>query len=69
MRRGLLLARKVLLVRALIYMMVVQCLGAICGVGLVKAFQKRYYKKYAGHDLGIEFNGWSREDEISCKGE
>jgi len=28
--------------------MVAQCLGAICGVGLVKAFQKSYYNKYGG---------------------
>lgn len=28
--------------------MVAQCLGAICGVGLVKAFQKSYYNRYKG---------------------
>ena len=28
--------------------MVSQCLGAICGVGLVKAFQKAYYNRYGG---------------------
>jgi aquaporin PIP len=28
--------------------MVAQCAGAICGVGLVKAFQKSYYTKYNG---------------------
>ncbi|XP_051120197.1 aquaporin PIP2-2 [Andrographis paniculata] len=44
---GLFLARKVSLVRAVMYM-VAQCLGAICGVGLVKAFQKSYYKRYGG---------------------
>ncbi|KAK4758011.1 hypothetical protein SAY87_019312 [Trapa incisa] len=44
---GLLLARKVSLVRAIMYM-VAQCLGAICGVGLVKAFQKTYYEQYGG---------------------
>ncbi|KAL2526404.1 putative aquaporin PIP2-5 [Abeliophyllum distichum] len=44
---GLFLARKVSLIRAVMYM-VAQCLGAICGVGLVKAFQKSYYKKYGG---------------------
>ncbi|KAK1382469.1 Plasma membrane intrinsic protein 2-1 [Heracleum sosnowskyi] len=44
---GLFLARKVSLIRALMYM-VAQCLGAICGVGLVKAFQKPYYKRYGG---------------------
>lgn len=44
---GLFLARKVSLVRAVMYM-VAQCLGAICGVGLVKAFQRSYYTRYGG---------------------
>ncbi|XP_073148810.1 aquaporin PIP2-4-like isoform X2 [Henckelia pumila] len=44
---GLFLARKVSLVRAILYM-VAQCLGAICGCGLVKAFQKSYYVRYGG---------------------
>lgn len=44
---GLFLARKVSLLRALAYM-VAQCLGAICGVGLVKAFQSAYYDRYGG---------------------
>ncbi|KAL0409908.1 UNVERIFIED_CONTAM: Aquaporin PIP2-4 [Sesamum latifolium] len=44
---GLLLARKVSLVRAVLYI-IAQCLGAISGVGLVKAFQKAYYVRYGG---------------------
>ncbi|KAB2630852.1 aquaporin PIP2-5 [Pyrus ussuriensis x Pyrus communis] len=44
---GLFLARKVSLVRAILYM-AAQSLGAICGVGLVKAFQISYYTKYGG---------------------
>ncbi|KAL9228036.1 hypothetical protein vseg_003654 [Gypsophila vaccaria] len=44
---GLLLARKLSLVRAFLYM-VAQCLGAICGVGLVKAFQSSYYDRFGG---------------------
>lgn len=44
---GLFLARKVSLVRAVLYI-VAQSLGAICGCGLVKAFQKAYYVKYGG---------------------
>ncbi|KAG5515482.1 hypothetical protein RHGRI_036510 [Rhododendron griersonianum] len=44
---GLFLARKVSLFRAVLYM-VAQCLGAICGVGLVKAFQKSYFNRYGG---------------------
>ncbi|KAF3772399.1 putative aquaporin [Nymphaea thermarum] len=44
---GLLLARKVSLIRAIFYI-VAQCLGAICGVGLVKGFQSAYYVRYKG---------------------
>ncbi|CAL9007771.1 unnamed protein product [Prunus brigantina] len=44
---GLFLARKVSLVRAVLYM-VAQSLGAIAGVALVKAFQESYYTKYGG---------------------
>ncbi|GAB2272401.1 Aquaporin PIP2-5 [Dionaea muscipula] len=44
---GLFLARKVTLVRALFYMGA-QCLGAICGAGLVKGFQRAYYVRYGG---------------------
>ncbi|KAL8040471.1 hypothetical protein ABFX02_10G099800 [Erythranthe guttata] len=44
---GLFLARKVSLVRAVLYI-IAQCLGAICGCGLVKAFQKSYYVEYGG---------------------
>ncbi|KAF2302080.1 hypothetical protein GH714_032430 [Hevea brasiliensis] len=44
---GLFLARKVSLIRAVAYM-VAQCLGAICGVGLVKAFMKHPYNGLGG---------------------
>ncbi|CAL4886581.1 unnamed protein product [Urochloa decumbens] len=44
---GLFLARKVSLVRALLYI-VAQCLGAICGVGLVKGFQSAFFDRYGG---------------------
>ncbi|KGN48147.1 aquaporin PIP2-1-like [Cucumis sativus] len=44
---GLFLARKVSLVRAVLYM-VAQCLGAICGCALVKSFQKGLYTRYGG---------------------
>jgi aquaporin PIP len=46
---GLFLARKVSLVRALLYM-VAQSLGAICGVALVKGFQSGFYVRYGGGD-------------------
>ncbi|XP_031379001.1 probable aquaporin PIP2-5 isoform X2 [Punica granatum] len=44
---GMLLARKVSLIRAVMYM-VAQCLGAICGAGIVKAFQKTHYNQNGG---------------------
>ncbi|KAF0931781.1 hypothetical protein E2562_005761 [Oryza meyeriana var. granulata] len=44
---GLFLARKVSLIRAVLYI-IAQCLGAICGVGLVKGFQSAYYVRYGG---------------------
>lgn len=44
---GLFLARKVTLPRAILYI-VAQCLGAICGCGLVKSFQRTYYDTYHG---------------------
>jgi aquaporin PIP len=44
---GLFLARKVSLPRAILYM-VAQCLGAICGAALSKAFQTAYYTRYGG---------------------
>nr|AFQ23567.1 aquaporin PIP2;2 [Eustoma grandiflorum] len=44
---GLFLARKVSLIRAVMYMMA-QCLGAICGAGLAKALQKSYFNRYGG---------------------
>ncbi|KAF8380218.1 hypothetical protein HHK36_027700 [Tetracentron sinense] len=44
---GLLLARKLSLTRAVFYM-VMQCLGAICGAGVVKGFQKSQYQMLGG---------------------
>ncbi|XP_039138524.1 probable aquaporin PIP2-6 [Dioscorea cayenensis subsp. rotundata] len=44
---GLFLARKVSLFRAIGYI-IAQCLGAICGVGLVKAFMKHKYNSLGG---------------------
>ncbi|KAK8546189.1 hypothetical protein V6N12_026986 [Hibiscus sabdariffa] len=54
---GLLLTRKVSLIRAIAYM-VAQCLGAICGVGLVKAIQKSQYNENGGGTNGLE-DGYS----------
>nr|ALB38677.1 plasma membrane intrinsic protein 2 [Sesuvium portulacastrum] len=55
---GLFLARKLSFVRAVFYM-IAQCLGAICGVGLVKAFQSAYYDRYGGGANELS-NGYSK---------
>ncbi|XP_042507037.1 aquaporin PIP2-4-like isoform X2 [Macadamia integrifolia] len=44
---GLFLGRKVSLIRAVMYMLA-QCFGAICGVGLVRGFQRGHYVRYGG---------------------
>ena len=44
---GSLVARKVSLIRAVMYV-VAQCLGAISGAGIVKAFQKGFYERNGG---------------------
>lgn len=44
---GLFLIRKVSLVRAIAYI-VAQCLGAICGVGIVKGILEDYYEDFGG---------------------
>ncbi|KAJ3682325.1 hypothetical protein LUZ60_014898 [Juncus effusus] len=44
---GLFLGRKVSLTRFVLYI-IAQCLGATCGVGLVKGFQKSLFNRYGG---------------------
>lgn len=44
---GLFLARKLSLTRAVFYI-IMQCLGAICGAGVVKGFQKKQYEMLGG---------------------
>ncbi|XP_052175519.1 aquaporin PIP2-7-like [Diospyros lotus] len=62
---GLFLGRKVSLIRAVMYM-VAQCLGAICGVGLVKAFQKSYYNRYGGGANSVA-HGYSKGTALGAE--
>ncbi|KAL7170143.1 hypothetical protein ACSBR2_035072 [Camellia fascicularis] len=62
---GLFLARKASLVRAILYI-VAQCLGAICGCGLVKAFQKAYYVEYGGRANQLS-SGYSIGTRLAAK--
>ncbi|KAK2992635.1 hypothetical protein RJ640_023945 [Escallonia rubra] len=62
---GLLLARKLFLTRAIFYT-VMQCLGAICGAGVVKGFQKSQYEIHGG---GANFvnHGYNKGDGLGAE--
>ncbi|XAR61623.1 hypothetical protein NMG60_11016091 [Bertholletia excelsa] len=62
---GLFLARKISLVRALAYM-VAQCLGAICGAGLAKAFMKHYFNSLGGGTNSIS-PGYSKGTALGAE--
>ncbi|XP_071729084.1 probable aquaporin PIP2-8 [Rutidosis leptorrhynchoides] len=62
---GLFLARKVSLPRAIMYM-VAQCLGAICGVALVKAFYKTYYTTYGG-GVNVLAHGYTKGTGLNAE--
>ncbi|MQM09139.1 hypothetical protein Taro_042004 [Colocasia esculenta] len=55
---GLLLARKLSLTRAVFYI-VMQCLGAICGAGVVKGFQRSPYQILGG-GANVVASGYSK---------
>ncbi|KAI5655466.1 hypothetical protein M9H77_32653 [Catharanthus roseus] len=62
---GLFLARKLSLTRA-IYYIVMQCLGAICGAGIVKGFMKGPYQANNG---GVNFvqHGYTKGDALGAE--
>jgi aquaporin PIP len=62
---GLFLARKLSLTRAIFYI-VMQCLGAICGAGIVKGFQKGPYEQHNG---GANFvaPGYTKGDGLGAE--
>lgn len=62
---GLFLARKLSLTRAIFYM-VMQCLGAICGAGIVKGFNK---SEYQSHNGGVNFvaPGYTKGDALGAE--
>ncbi|KAF8365115.1 hypothetical protein HHK36_032858 [Tetracentron sinense] len=62
---GLLLARKLSLTRAVFYM-VMQCLGAICGAGVVKGFQKSQYQMLGG-GANVLSPGYSKGDGLGAE--
>jgi aquaporin PIP len=62
---GLFLARKVSFNRALYYI-VCQCLGAICGAGIVKGFQPDFYKA-AGGGANAVAHGYTKGDGLGAE--
>ncbi|KAI0500391.1 hypothetical protein KFK09_018603 [Dendrobium nobile] len=62
---GLFLARKLSLPRALYYM-VMQCLGAICGAGVVKGFKRSIYMANNGGTNSVS-PGYSKGDGLGAE--
>lgn len=62
---GLFLARKLSLTRALYYM-VMQCLGAICGAGVIKGFEKSQYEVLGGGANSVA-PGYTKGDGLGAE--
>ncbi|KAH0451831.1 hypothetical protein IEQ34_019130 [Dendrobium chrysotoxum] len=62
---GLFLARKLSLTRALFYI-VMQCLGAICGAGVVKGFKKSLYMAKGGGANVVNL-GYTKGDGLGAE--
>ncbi|KAG6395434.1 hypothetical protein SASPL_146079 [Salvia splendens] len=62
---GLFLARKLSLTRAVFYM-VMQCLGAICGAGVVKGFHKTLYMTKGG-GANMVNHGYTKGDGLGAE--
>jgi len=63
---GLLLARKLSLTRAIFYM-VMQCLGAICGAGVVKGFQGKHQFTALGGGANVVAHGYTKGDGLGAE--
>lgn len=62
---GLFLARKLSLTRALFYI-IMQCLGAICGAGVVKGFQPGPYQQFGGGANTVA-SGYTKGDGLGAE--
>ncbi|KAK9159022.1 hypothetical protein Scep_005596 [Stephania cephalantha] len=63
---GLLLARKLTLTRAVWYI-VMQCLGAICGAGVVKGFEKSVLYESLGGGANVVNSGYTKGDGLGAE--
>ncbi|KAL5232350.1 hypothetical protein ABZP36_031126 [Zizania latifolia] len=62
---GMLLARKVTLLRAALYV-AAQCLGAVCGVGLVRALNSTHFARHGG-GANLVDAGYSKGDGLAAE--
>jgi len=62
---GLFLARKLSLTRAVFYI-IMQCLGAICGAGVVKGFQPTPYQLLGG-GANVVNHGYTKGDGLGAE--
>ncbi|KAK8342088.1 hypothetical protein V6Z12_A08G207900 [Gossypium hirsutum] len=63
---GLFLARKLSLTRAVFYM-IMQCLGAICGAGVVKGFQGDNRYEMLGGGANVVNHGYTKGDGLGAE--
>ncbi|KAK1377946.1 Aquaporin PIP1 [Heracleum sosnowskyi] len=63
---GLFLARKLTLTRA-VYYMVMQCLGAICGAGVVKGFEGKRVFTDKGGGANVVAHGYTKGDGLGAE--
>lgn len=63
---GLFLARKLTLTRAVFYM-VMQCLGAICGAGVVKGFEGKREYSLRGGGANVVAHGYTKGDGLGAE--
>lgn len=63
---GLFLARKLSLPRAVFYM-ICQCLGAICGAGVVKGFEGHHNYEFLGGGANSVAHGYTKGDGLGAE--
>lgn len=63
---GLLLARKLSLTRAVFYM-VMQCLGAICGAGVIKGFEGKSKFEFYGGGANVVNHGYTKGSGLGAE--
>ncbi|KAF0929477.1 hypothetical protein E2562_021577 [Oryza meyeriana var. granulata] len=63
---GLLVARKVTLLRAALYV-AAQCLGAVCGAGLVRALNSAHFARHGGGGANVVGDGYFKGSGLAAE--